>query len=520
MNKRVFVAASFFSVLAGSSSVAFADGPAWCAKYDGRDGGWDKDIMTGKDARWVIYNIVGAYCKPDDETKTMTKELESAKKKWSAKLDMADQDWADAAEWASLDQSSRMNTDVKHEKKRAWSTMTPGQQFALIDFDFNEDGAAYAADALGSKLSELGRYAYIKQCLKAKDDEQAAVWAMCQPDIDAFDKKRFSNELRMDTGITGAERMEIRLRFESFDAELKQHAEDVKKLQAKDGGYATMFKTAAQGAADFTAKADPELVKLMADMDDARATNSRKAYDGCSDRAWPAWKKAVSSIPAKKFANFKREPGDENLIVQAMAIVIGDPNGYLATEALYICEGLGGDRNNMSYFIKAAGNTSSRWPGFRGPRTSALTSMMLNGVTLDDRDAKIDYPDVRHAWMDQNMSSGGGGRGVVAKVDIKGDMATVTFKKEFEKQEQCTNWKSSNRITQITSSGSVIYESWCTASKSVTVDTSFPPQKVKARYVEGLKPGMAWSSTEDVGGVAYPKNGAKLPSLFSGAVLK
>ena len=104
----------------------------------------------------------------------------------------------------------------------------------------------------------------------------------------------------------------------------------------------------------------------------------------------------------------------------------------------------------------------------------------------------------------------GGGRGVVAKVEVKGDKAKVTFKKEFEKQEQCTNWKSSNRITQITSSGSVIYESWCTASKSVTVDTSFPPQRVKARYVEGLKPGMAWSSTEEVGGVAYPNPGHRL----------
>ena len=518
MNKRVFVAASVFSVLAGGSSVALAE-PAWCAKYDGRDSGWDKDIMTGKDARWVVYYIVGASCKPDAETKSMQKELESAKKKWSARLDMQEQDWADAAEWASMDQGSRMNTDVKHEKKRAWSSLTPGQQFALIDFDFNEDGPAYSADALGSKLSEVGRYAYIKQCMKEKDDQTPAKWAMCQPDIDAFDPKKFSNELRTDTGITGAERMEIRLRYLTFQEELKQHAEKVKQLQAKDAGYATMFKTAAQGYADFNAKADPELLKLAADMDDARATNSRKAFDGCADRTWPAWKKAVSAIPQKKFANFKRERGNENLIVQGMAVVIGDPNGYLATVAHYICEGLGGDRNKIDYFTKAAGNTASRWPGFRGPRSAALTSMMLNGVELDDRDARIEYPQVNFGWMSHNMSSSGGGEGVVAKVEAKGDKAKVTFKKEMQKQEQCTNWKSSRKIVQITSSGSVIYESWCTASKSVTVDVSSSPQEVKARYVENLKPGMHWENTEDVGGLAYPKNG-KLPVLFSGAVLK
>ncbi|MBA3462215.1 MAG: hypothetical protein H0T46_19800 [Deltaproteobacteria bacterium] len=494
--------------------------PPWCAKAEGRLDSNAKEAFTSKDARWAVFYLVGSYCKPDSEAKSMAKELESAKKKWSAKLDMQEQDWADAAEWASMDQGSRMNRDLKHDKKRAWSSLTPGQQFALIDFDFNEDGPAYAADALGAKLSEVGRFAYIQKCIKASDNQQAASWAMCQPDIDAFDKKKFSEQLRVDTGITGAERMEIRLRYEGFADELKQHAEEVKKLQAKDGGYATMFKTAAQGYADF-AKVDPTAIALMADMDDARVTNSRKAFEGCSARAWPAWKKAVSALPAKKFANFKREPGDENEIVQALGVILGDPAGYLTSVSLYICEGVGAaERGNMDYLVKAAGNSASRWPGFRGPRRAALTAMMLNGVTLDDRDARIDYPTVHHDWMSQNMSSGGGGRGVVAKVAIKGEKATVTVKKEFEKQQQCQSWKSSNKIVQITSSGSLIYESWCTSSKSVTVDRSFDPQTVKARYVEGLKPGMVFTNTEDVAGVVYAKNGAKEPVSICSAPVK
>lgn len=519
MDKRVFVAASF--ILGVSAQTAMAQTPPpWCAKAEGRIESDSKRAFTEKDSRWAVFYLVGSYCKPDSDAKSMAKELESAKKKWSAKLDMQEQDWADAAEWASMDQGSRMNANLKHDKKRAWSAMTPGQQFALIDFGFNDDGPAYAADAFGAKLSEVGRFAYIRRCIKANDNQQAAWWAMCQPDIDAFDKKKFSEQLRVDTGITGAERMEIRLRYEGFADQLKKHAEDVKALQDKDAGYATMFKTAAQGSADFIAKADPELVKFMADMDDARATNSRKAYDGCSARGWPLWQKAVGAIPAKKFANFKRERGEENQIVQAMAVIIGDPNGYLATVALYICEGLGGDRNNIDYFTKASGNTASRWPGFRGPRTAALTAMMLNGVTLDDRDARIEYPQVNYNWMSHNMSSGGGGEGVVAKIEVKGEKAKVTFKKELVKQQQCTNWKSSKKIVQITSSGSVIYESWCTAEKSVTVDKSSDPQTVKARYVEGVKPGMVFEATEDVGGVVYAKGAAKFPSVICGAVVK
>jgi hypothetical protein len=496
-----------------------ADAPAWCAKAEGRLDSNSKDAITGKDPRWALYYLVGATCKPDQEAQTLTKELAAARAKWNKKLDMTEQDWADVAEWASQDQGSRMNSDIPKPNKKAWSTLSPVEQYGLIAGDFNDDGPAYSADALGAKLTEVGRFGYIRTCLKARDDEQPVTWAMCQPDIDAFDRKKFTTELRMDTAVSGYQRMSIRLLMADFDQELKDHAEAVKKLFAKDAGYQTVFKTAAQGYKDF-AKTDAAMIQLAADMDDARITNSRKAFDGCSAKAWPAWKKAVSGIPAKKFANFKREPGDENEIVQAAGVIAGDPAGYLATVSLYICEGIGGERGKMDYLIKAIGNTASRWPGYRGPRTSAQTAVMANGVTLDDRDAKIDYPDARHAWMEQNMSSGGGGRGVVASVKVTGDKAVVTFKKEFEKQEQCTSWKSSNRITQITSSGSLIYESWCTASKSVTVDRSFGPQTVKARYVEGLKPGMVFTNTEDVAGVVYAKNGAKQPVSIASAPLK
>lgn len=517
MNNRVFVTASL--LIAASASSAMADVPAWCAKADGRLDSNSKDAITGKDSSWALYYLVGATCKPDQEAQTLTKELAAARAKWSKKMDMTEQDWADVAEWASQDQGSRMNPRVPHEKKNAWSKLSPVQQFGLIAGDFNDDGPAYSADALGGKLTEVGRFAWIHKCLNARDDEQPVVWAMCQPDIDAFDRKKFANEVRMDTAVTGSQRMAMRFLIEDYDQRIKDHAEAVKKLFAKDAGYQTVFKTAAQGYNDF-AKTDAAMIQLAADMEDARITNSRKAFEGCSDRAWPAWKKAVSAIPAKKFANFKREPGDENEIVQAAGVIASDPAGYLATVSLYICEGLGGERGKMDYLIKAIGNTSSRWPGYRGPRTSAQTAVMANGVTLDDRDAKIDYPSARHAWMEQNMSSGGGGRGVVASVKVTGDKAVVTFKKEFEKQEQCTNWKSSNRITQITSSGSIIYESWCTASKSVTVDRSFGPQTVKARYVEGLKPGMVFTNTEDVAGVVYAKNGAKVPASVASAPLK
>jgi hypothetical protein len=160
-----------------------------------------------------------------------------------------------------------------------------------------------------------------------------------------------------------------------------------------------------------------------------------------------------------------------------------------------------------------------RWPGFRGPRTAAQTRILGAGITLDDRDAKLEHPSV-YRKFNQGGGSGGGGEGVIAKLKSSGKQVTVEFKKQMVKQVQCAQAKRTNHVTQIRPDGSLIYENICVKKETVTVDKSDPPQTVNARYLEGVKPGMFASITEDVVIAAWAKPGAASPTMVFGVKLR
>jgi hypothetical protein len=96
----------------------------------------------------------------------------------------------------------------------------------------------------------------------------------------------------------------------------------------------------------------------------------------------------------------------------------------------------------------------------------------------------------------------------------------VEFKKQLVKQVQCAQSKTTNRITQITASGTLIYESFCTRTETVTVNTASGLQKVNAVYVEGLSPGAYASIIEDVVIAVWKAPDAATPAFIFGAPLK
>ena len=158
-------------------------------------------------------------------------------------------------------------------------------------------------------------------------------------------------------------------------------------------------------------------------MDDARVTRSRKAAEGCEETTWQAWKSVVSAMPAKKFAAIRHEPGN-SFTEQAMAVIVGQPEGYLAGMSLYNCA-----RSSKSedFLIRALGEAMYRWPGFRGPRTATHTAIVTAGIELDDRDAQIEYPDVMRSWIARSSGSSGGGEGSVKSVKASGKTVTIQF---------------------------------------------------------------------------------------------
>ena len=528
----------------GVVTEAAADGPAWCSALGNNrvDSSGDiKDALEDGDPRNTIKNLVGRLCRPDAESSAHMTQLEAARAKWSQRLDMTEADWADAADYATLGQGERMNGQVRintngqelgigQTLKRAWSGFDALDQYVMIQAEAGASGDLaldhnYLTDALGSRLTETGRLAYVRRCAKSSNNGPVQ-WAMCQADLARLDLKKVAAELRASKAYSGADRMRVRIDIDELKPVLAEHAVKVKKVIASDPGYAKVFEIAEATRKEWEgrAKTDAALIDLATALDDARATNSRKAFAGCEDKTWAAWKTAMAAVPAKRFEGMhdERENG-KSFIDPAMGPIVTNPGVYLASVALVTCMTVGQDRDaKQDILIRALGSAMERWPGFRGPRTATQTAIMTTGITLDDRDAKLEYPSVHRPFAAGGGSHGGGGNGVVAKLKAgdKGKGTTVEFKKQMVKQVQCAQSKDTNRITQIRSDGVLVYERVCLKQETVTVDKSDAPQTVNARYLVGVKPGMFVSIIEDVVTATWAKPGAPVPSMVFGVALK
>ncbi len=523
---------SFFA----AAAPARADVPAWCSAIGQNRIDRSQDLthaLDDNDPRNALKEIVGDLCKPDEAVTARLKDFDAARAKWSERLDLTEADWADVAAYATLGQGPRMNGEVRIDTKgreigigeglkRAWSSFDPIDQFAMLNADAGPSGDMsldhdYLADALGAKLSETGRLSYVRRCINNRRTN-AVAWAMCQGDIDALDWKKLADELRDNKVYGGADKVRIRIIAAEVKAELPDHADQVKKLMASDPGYAKLFDIAAATRKEWVGrvKSDAALLDLALAMDDARATNSRKAFAGCDDTTWAAWKTAMASVPAKKFTGMHsdRENG-KSILDQIMGPIVASPDLYLASVALNTCRTVGAEkRARADILVRALGDSLTRWPGFRGPRTATETAIMGAGIELDDRDAKLDFPGVNRSFRGGGGTRSGGGEGVVGSLKPTGPVTTLEFKKQMVKQQQCAQAKSTHRITQIRPDGTLIYESICTKWETVTVDKSDMPQKINPRYLAGIKPGMYVSTIEDVLVAAWAKPGAAAPSMI------
>jgi hypothetical protein len=515
------------SLLLASAILLAASGhaqaaPAWCSQTGGSLSyyGDFKGIYTEDDPRDAIYDLVVLTCYPDNQQKAEAAKIEATRQAWSQKLGLSEADWADAADWASHSQGERNAPSLyPRDTKAAWGAWGAVDQYAGILNSTMGDSARvtdhhYLTDALGPRLTEAGRLAYIEKCLGG--NATPVDWAICEPDIAALDGKKLAEDLRADKTADGYRRMVVRIAYFKLLPQLAEHATKVKALKAKDGAYAQMFALAETARKDF-AKVSPAHLELITSMDDARVTGSRKASAGCRERTWDAWKGVIGAIPAKQFTGMRTDDAAPRFLEQALAPVVGSPSGYLVSLSVFLCASLEGEPD---YLERTLAGLLARWPGFRGPRNAGHTAILTAGLTLDDRDARLDYPDITRPWIGASGSSSGGGQGEIAKLTTKGDTAVIELAKVTFTQEECVKGHQTNRVRQIRSDGVIIYEYKCTQTRKATYsEPPAPPQTVKARYAAGLKKGMAVQVTEDVVVVAYPK-GKSVPAVVAGVPVK
>lgn len=536
--KLAVLALSLTSTLALAGRAAAA--PSWCAGTGGgrvdRHGGLE-DALTNQDPRNALPRLVARTCSPEPEDRERMRDLDAARKRWSEKLELTEADWSDVAAYATLDQGRRMSGEVslalregesfEDAEKRPWSSLDAIDQYVVLNTKRGASGALsldhnYLADALGAKLTETGRLGYVRDCLRTR--ENPVQWAMCQGDVERLDAKKIAAELRANAVYDGGSKIIIRIELAELAPKLGEHAARIKALAGKDPAYGKIFELAAATRKDWDGRvaSDAALLALVAEMDDGRVTRSRKAFADCDARTWSAWKAAVATVPAKKYEGLKDDRANgKSFLDGAFAPILGNPEAYLASVAMVTCwqEGQTED-SKRDVLVRNLGDALARWPGYRGARTATETAVYSAGLEFDDRDTKLEYPQVDRPFASNSYTTGGGGAGVVAKMEAKGDRVTVTFKKQLVKQVQCAQARQTNRVTMIRPDGSLIYETVCVRNETVIVDKADDPQTVKARYVDGLKPGMFVTCTEDVAVAAWAQPGAATPTMVFGVALK
>ena len=491
--------------------------PAWCSGTKGErvDFNGLEHALSGDSVFDSVHDLVGALCKPDEDAKAKHAELEAQRKAWSEKLGMNDADWADAAEWSAAMASMRGNTSLGRQDKKRWSAMSPVDQFALLGNDIGQNyDAAYMADAFADKLSESGRAAYLDHCLGSNEHE--VTWAMCQGDADAYDFKKLAAEVSADKAQSGFDRFLVRLNGYRLKEKLAEHAAKVKAAKASDPAYGKMFEVAEATRKTWTGlwRTDAALLDLALTMDDARAIESRKAFEGCDEKTWAAWKAAIGGIPAKRFAAVQPDEYRVHYLTDLVAVVGTDPKGYLAASAMYTC-GAGGKRDPLLRYI---GEAFQRWSGYRGPRTATMTAILGAGLELDDRSAKIDYPSVDREWFERNGGSSGGGNGPLSAVKAQGDKVHFEFAAKMEKISVCLQTRRTNHLTAIRSDGTLVYQVDCLKEGTQMVNRASQPVDVKARYAVGVHAGQSVDVVEDAVIAVWSKPG--VPVMIGGAPVK
>lgn len=503
-------------LIAHTASVSAA--PTWCKGGDEKPSYDMKTLYTEPDVHFALLGLVAASCYPESDVAAQGKQLAAARAAWSKKLGLVEDDWADVSEWAHLQRHLRGDTRIDERDRQApWSAYSPLDQFGILSgASMSDVDAAYIADGFGAKLTQLGRLGYVADCLGHGSQDPAVFYAMCATDAATLDLGKLSAEIRADTTHSAGDRMTARLvAYDLLTVQLPKYFADAKALRAKDPAYATMFALGETAHKEW-AKVDPRWISLVADLDDARVTGSRKASAGCEARTWEAWKAVITAIPVKRFAAIHPEPGN-SFAIQLVPAVTAEPNGYLAALALNECANLEGKEDLLTGAIGAA---LVRWPGFRGPRTATQTAILTANLKLDARDATLDFPKVHRGWIKGDGNAQNYVLGVVAAVKVEGESATVTFAKQKVKQTRCAKGHYTSQISQIMSDGTVHYYYVCDTEVQETIEVPpSPPLKVVARYAAGLKAGMTVSITNDVVAVAYAKGGTT-PLLVTGIEVK
>jgi hypothetical protein len=428
--------------------------------------------------------------------------------------------------------ASRHHDLPREPAAKGLAALSPIDQYIAIREGFRDANSAtvadelYVADALGGRLTEVGRLAFLRYCAKnesvAQLEGDVVKWAICQADLDAFDPAKFADQLRGDTTYDGTARMLLRLYLLATADELADYQERKAKLLKKDESYKRVFEVAGKARAAWATGpgADAKLLQLVEDAESGFLFHSRKLLEGCDARTTEALAAAVATIPAKAFAAMHdvRDDPFKGFAAAAGPLLVGTPAVNLAAIAYVACHHGSSTAEFLSAHLQEVA-------GVRGPRSAALGALIGETFTFDDTNAgKLHYLPLDARTYRRSGGAIRSAGGVVKSVKVDKDTATVELEKTSVMQEDCVKSHATHRIISIRTSGTLEYESICDKTAMVKHDTTWMNFRVTAAHARWLKPGVLFSSLQhdNAGDVlaVWPSKTAKAPSLVLGATVK
>jgi hypothetical protein len=507
---------------------ASAELPKWCGKTDNKD--LDKYALNDlkrTEADDVVRAIARTRCSSSAELAPMQGQIDQARAAWGKKLGMTEDDWADAVAFIDNRDGNYPKVDLS---TKDMAQFTPMDQWQAIKNGLGNDsvkgGAQYVTDALDSRLTEVGRLAWLEFCLAERvEHSYMAHHAVCNADVEAWSWDKFSKQLHGDTAHDGGTKMLLRFRALEMNDKLGEYKTERGKLFKADEEYKKVFDVAAKARSEWAKGigSNTKLLDLVLAMDAGSFAGSRKMLADCDGKTTPELQAAISKIPAKSFSGMAdvRDDPFAGFAHQAGPVLVNNAQVNLAANAWAQCH---------------RGTPTADWlmaslqevPGVRGPRGAAVGAILNEKFTFDDVNARpMQHPDVGN---DVPYSRSGGtpssAGGVVDKVTVKGGIATVTLQKTKVKTLDCVKSHSTNRVTRIRSDGSLEYQSICDKSAMVEHDTTWADFKINAAFAPILKKGVLFSSygnSDDKGGdviATWANKTATTPSTVLGAKVK
>ena len=411
-------------------------------------------------------------------------------------LALATQAWADGR---SID-------DVEGPaKSAALSSWTPAQQYIPVRGRSGSSAAQLGytgpggllmfADELGDKLSELGRISVIDHCFEygEKATSSTLLWALCGPDVKAFDVKKLESELKAD-GISPESQKDVLEAAKRIHDKATQIGAVIEEAAKDDPGVAQVLKLADTAKAEWSkwlGSNKAAFDQYLALKDAVRSGKSNhKSFADCWKATEPGFVKLV------KAAKFPWDYSGDYL-PGYMSVLLTSTDGYIKAASFAACAY--SVHESGEALAAAALNHDSLSGTVRvGWRTLALAKAVdpkfkpkfaergLNwgefGMLSPWRRSSYKLPGLNDTAKIMTPA-----QGVIAKVKKEGDITKLSFK--GDKVDACLHWKETRKVQSIAANGDPIYERVCT--KRGKVDNKEHDTEVATKFAAGLAPGVS-----------------------------